>query len=242
MTSFIWKRDPEEAYANPYEYEAQKQFVREASSLLDKYHDYISANTKRFQRDDTSKEKAIWMLHVDALDALRDCLDLINDKKHRLACRLFRDSIETLDLAAYFNSDTEQSNNSLKRWYDNKIIPHRKYRDFIRKTKGEIAADELKNNYKNFSTFTHRSYRALAKSYVLGSGNCLAYDGHTGSDLLVLPHTIAAYYAILANLIRLFSNEAVMRETIPEGINKKCWNESMEGETVPRRFVPHPPF
>ena len=66
MTSFIWKRDPEEAYANPYEYEAQKQFVREASSLLDKYHDYISANTKRFQRDDTSKEKAIWMLHVDA--------------------------------------------------------------------------------------------------------------------------------------------------------------------------------
>ncbi len=30
MTSFIWGRSPQEAYENPYEYEAQEQFSREA--------------------------------------------------------------------------------------------------------------------------------------------------------------------------------------------------------------------
>ena len=168
MTSFVWERNPEEAYTNPYEYEAQNQFCREASFLLSKYYDYISSNTTKYHRDDTSKEKAIWMLHIDALDALRDCLELINAKRHRLAGRLFRDVIETLDLSAYFNTNTEQSNNSLKRWYNNEIIPHKKYRDFIRKTIGNTAAEELMENYKSFSKLTHRSYRALAKSYVLG--------------------------------------------------------------------------
>jgi hypothetical protein len=242
MTSFVWQRDPEEAYENPYEYDAQDQFVREASSFLNKCDGYVSKNSKRYHRDDTSKEKAIWMLRVDALDALLDCLELINAKKHRLACRLFRDVIETLDLAAYFNSNTNQSKNSLKRWYKNEIISHSKYRDYIRKTKGDIQAEELKKNYKSFSKFTHRSYRALAKSYVLSRGDCLVYNGHSGSDMLVLPHTIAAYYTILANLILLFSNEAVNGGTIPKEICEKFWAESLENETVPRRFVPHPPF
>ena len=137
MSNFIWERDPEEAYTNPYEYEAQEQFVREASSLLNKYHKHVSSNSKRYHRDDTSKGKAIWMLHVDALDALRDCLDLINEKKHRLACRLFRDVIETLDIAAYFSSASSQNNPDLIKWFKNEIIPHRKYRDFIKKTKSE---------------------------------------------------------------------------------------------------------
>jgi hypothetical protein len=241
MTNFVWDRDPEEAYANPYEYEAQEQFAREAASLLNKYHKYISSNSKRYHRDDTSKEKAIWMLHVDALDALRDCLDLINEKKHRLACRLFRDVIETLDIAAYFSSASAESNSNLIKWFKNEIISHSKYRDFIKKTKGESEAEGLKENYKSLSKFTHRSYRALANSYILGAEDCLVYDGHRDSNILVLPHTISAYYAILANLIKLFSREVVQRGTFPEEINRKYWSESLEVETIQRRFVPHPP-
>ena len=67
------------------------------------------------------------------------------------------------------------------------------------------------------------------------------YDGHSDSNFLVLPHTISAYYAILANLIKLFSKEVVQRGTVPEEMNTKYWSESLEVETIQRRFVPHPP-
>ena len=36
MASFIWDRDPQEAIRNPYEYNAQKQFHREAITLTEK--------------------------------------------------------------------------------------------------------------------------------------------------------------------------------------------------------------
>lgn len=34
MPSIVWNRHPEEAYKNPYEYEVQKQFIRECRRVL----------------------------------------------------------------------------------------------------------------------------------------------------------------------------------------------------------------
>src|SRR5258708_1130795 len=102
MPSFIWNRSPAQPYSNPYEYDAQSQFAREASAFLVKIDERFCDSLTRFHRDDKSLAKAIWMLHVDALDSLRDCLDLLSEKRHRVAGRLFRDIVETLDLAAYF--------------------------------------------------------------------------------------------------------------------------------------------
>ena len=113
MTSFVWGREPEEAYANPYEYAAQDQFVHEARALLQRFAEALNPRELRFHCDDRSMEKATWMLHVDALEALRDALELIVEKRHRPAARLFRDIVETMNLAAYFLSGSLKSKSDL---------------------------------------------------------------------------------------------------------------------------------
>ncbi len=193
MPSLVWGRDPQEAYENPYDYGIQDQ---------------------SFGRDDRSVEKAIWMLQIDALDSLRDCLKALVRKNHRVAGKLFRDIIETLDLAAYFASRSDQSAKNLEKWYADEIIPHRVYREFIKLTEGDQSFDEKRRLYSNLSRFTHRSYRAICDGYTLGSNNRLVHDavtvtfserGEEAEQLLVTPHVIAAYLANLAELIRIFS-------------------------------------
>lgn len=70
MASIVWGRHPQEAYDNPYEYEAQAQFVREAIELLTQFQLKLDRFTMAFHRDDQTLEKATWMLAIDLIDAL----------------------------------------------------------------------------------------------------------------------------------------------------------------------------
>lgn len=237
MPSIVWERDPQEAYKNPYEYEAQKQFVREAKKMLNKLFKELMKYSRKFKREDTSIKKAIWMLQTDAVDSLRYCLLLLKQKNHCVAGRLMRDVIETLDLAAFFHSNTNNSNRKLQKWYEDKIIPHSVYRDFIKRTKGNDEAEKLKESYIMLSKIAHRTYRTLAYGYILGRGNFLVYEGTYKKGLLEPPETIAMYYALLANLIiitliAINNCGLVLNFTI-----KKIWKDSLEAKTVPRRFV-----
>jgi hypothetical protein len=211
MPNPIWNRDPERAYSNPYDYAVQAHFIGEAQALLKSltagYDEYLM----KFHRDELSLKKAVWMLHRDALDALTDCVSLISEKRHRLAGRLFRDAVETMDLAAYFSSNSAEAQTNLAKWYANEIIQHRIYRDFIKKTEGQDAHDERRRVYIELSRFTHRTYRALLKSYSIGRSDMMVYDGCRPSGHLILPHTIAAYLAIAGNLVLQFCDEAVSR-------------------------------
>ena len=191
MPSFVWDRDPSEAYANPYEYEAQEQFAREAGAFLKDVFTQLMESARSWYRDDRSVEKAVWMLQVDALDALRDCLQLLGEKRHRLVGRLFRDILENLNLAAYFDSGKETAATDLDSWYDNEIVPHSRYRDYVEKNEGHDKAAESRASYRRLSKFTHRTYRSLAQGYVLASENRIVYEGVSESGLLIPPHTIS---------------------------------------------------
>lgn len=237
MPSLIWGRDPREAYKNPYEYEAQKQFVREAKKILEGIFSELLKYSMKFKRDDISIKKAIWMLQTDAIDSLRDCLRLIKQKRHRVAGRLFRDVMETLDLGAFFSSDIAESNKELQNWYNDEIIPHRKYRDFIKKTEGVEKAENIKQQYGMLSKITHRTYRTLAYSYLLGRDEFLAYDGNAKTNILVLPQTIAMYYALLANYILITSDEIKNRGLVEKNVIENIWRNSLEKKTIPRHFV-----
>ena len=242
MPSFVWFRDPAEAHANPYEHPAQAQFAREAKVVLDKLADLLNRYTMRFHRDDKSSEKAIWFLQTDAVDALRDALDMIGAKKHRISGRLFRDVLETLNLAAYFHSDSDDARADLRRWYEDDVIPHKRYREFIANTVGPAAKEESVRMHRNFSKFTHRTYRALSQSYSLGGGDLLVYEGFTKTDLLVLPSTIAEHYAGLASFIWLALEELPRRGLVSEEEVKEALASTFEAEVVPRRFVRHCPL
>lgn len=238
MPSFVWDRDPQEAMDNPYEYEAQNQFIREAEKILEKFSDELKVYDMKFTKNDRSKEKAIWLLQNDSLDSLRDILSLLKQKKHKTAGKIFRDINESLDLVSYFHSGTAESAKKLNDWYDDKIIPHRVYREYIKKTRGEKQANALAEGYSNISKFSHRTYKVLLYSYVLGKDDLLAYDGYRENDILVLPQTIAMYLALLADYIKFFSIELADKQLVNKKRIKDIMQESFEKKSVERRFVP----
>lgn len=223
---------------NPYEYEAQNQFIREAENVLEKFGFELSKFDGKFTREQRTNKKAIWMLQNEALDSLKDILYLLKEKKHRPAGRLFRDVLETLDFSSYFYSKTMESKENLKSWYDYNIIPHRIYRQHIKKTKSEELEKIKANYYSIISKFNHRTFKILLYSYIFGRDNLLVYDGYKDPDSLVLPSTLAMYLAILADLIRFFSEELTDKKLVPKTRINNIWESSCEKKPVKRKYLP----
>jgi hypothetical protein len=181
------------------------------------------------------------MLQLDALDSLRDALQALSAKNHRVAAKLFRAVVETLDLAAFFHSGSPRTARWLKKWYEDEVVPNGEYRAFIKETEGEDAAEVKRDYYRNLSRFTHRTYHALLDGYGRGAGDMIWHDGYSESGQLVLPQTIAAYHAVLANLIVEFLSEAIKRDLLTSQEVYEMLAASLETETVPRRFAPRLP-
>jgi hypothetical protein len=240
VASFVWNRDFDEAYSNPYEYGEQKQFVREAKAVLHRIQKGLQRLDFKFTKGDESLEKAAWMLHNDAIDALLDALELLQRKKHRLVGRIFRDVWESAQIVEYFLSGTPKSKTHLKKWYKNKIINHRDVRDALERAGKRKQKEAARQQHMSFSQWTHRSYRALLKAYSLGDAEKMVYDGY-GNDS-VLPHTISAYYAILGMLILQNVRAIGQSQTIPKAEIQEIMKESMQKEAVKRRFAPNPKF
>lgn len=60
----------------------------------------------KYHRDEASLDKATWMLAVDAVDALKECTELLKEDRHRIAYRLFRDTVESIDLLYVLHAKT----------------------------------------------------------------------------------------------------------------------------------------
>lgn len=236
MPSFVWERDTADAWQEPYEYDGQDQFCREAKKVLQFLKDHYSKKDMTFDRDEETLEKAIWLIQVDALEALIDALNLTEDKKHRIADRLFRDAVETMDLSAYFYLSGDRGKANLKKWYKNEVVPHRVFRDFIREHECKDKAKNLSGLYSDLSKYTHRTYNALGKSYILGRGNKIGYDGFSESGFRVLPHAISVSYTVIAALIKRFVDVAHNTNQLTSSDVDAMWQKCLEKDTVPRRF------
>jgi len=176
MPSEVWGRDPQEAYEEPYEYGIQDQFSREARTLFKRLYKTLNSDRHRYTAEDRSCEKAVWLLAMDALDSLRECLEALGRKEHRVAGKLFRDVVESMDLATYLRSGTNKSKRALARWYSDKIIGHNEYREHVRKTQSLTVSKLLAKHYSSLSRFTHRSYRAILDGYSRAAENRLVHD------------------------------------------------------------------
>ena len=238
MASFIWNRDPQEAMENPYEYEAQNQFIREAENVLNKFADELRKYDGKFIREERSNIKAIWMLQNDALDSLKEILYLLKVKNHKPAGNLFRDVLETLDLASYFYSKTKGSKEKLILWYDYNVIPKRVFHKFIKKTKGEDLGKTKAKYYSMISKFNHRTCKTLLYSYIFGKDNILVNDENSEPDSLVLLSTIAMYLAILADFIKYFSAEVTDKKLISNSRTRIIWGSSFEKKLIKRKYPP----
>ena len=231
MASIIWDRDPQEAINNPYEYNAQKQFHREAITLTGKLSEMLKEG--RYYLQEMTLEKAIWMLQTDALFAFRDAVILLEQKRHRVVGRLLRDILEAIHLIEYLNSKTTKSEKLLLEWFVNdELIMHREYRDYVKAYYGENEANIARDNHRILSKFTHRSYRILLYSYIRGSEDRMWFDDGTE-----LPQSVAMYYAFLGQLGgAILENLKDFGMLTPDDVNT-VWSESMEPEQIPRGFL-----
>lgn len=236
MASFVWGRHPQEAYRNPYEHEANQQFSEEATRIVEKMLAILMEKNMFFPKLDRSLGKAEWMLLTDALDALKESIVLLDEKRHRLASRLFRDIVESIDLVEFFQSESAKSKSCLSKWFDGEFIPHRTSREFILQLEGEEARKKRAKYYQELSGFTHRTYGSLCDSYVLGRGELMVHDLHSASRLLVLPQTTSAYYAVISDLIINVSQVLATSSLASKEFIKECWAEIIEFPSVPRRF------
>ena len=237
MPSFVWSRDPSEAFREPYEYGGQEQFAREGSAVVAYLKELYATQESRFPLSDTSTRRAVWMLQVDALSALSDALELLEEKRFRVVSRLFRDVVETLDASYYFALAGDASLKNLRKWYDNEVISHRVFRDFVQKHHGPEEAQHLRNLYSDLSKYTHRTFRALSMSYLLGHNETAIYDGFRPKErMYVLPHVVSFAYAMLAGLIKRFVQFAVDTGQLSKELEVALWERCLEAETVPRRF------
>lgn len=237
MPSFIWTRSLEDTFDEPYEYPAQEQFIREADTLLARFKEELAKYDMQFTTHDRTTKKAVWILVNDASDSLTDCLFSIKEKKHRIAGKMYRDVIETLDLAAFFGADNTDSNKHLTKWYEDEVIPNRVYRDYVKKTIGETEAKEKRESYSDFSKFTHRTYHTLLFGYGQGVDNKMYYDGYKDNDILIQPTTISMYYVYLRHLILIFSLELSKLGLVDSGRIDDIWEQSLEKDSAPRRFI-----
>lgn len=236
MPSFVWERDVVDAWLEPYEYGGQDQFLREAKKVISLLKGHYSRKDMHFDRDERSLEKAVWLIQVDTLEALSDALALTEEKRHRVAARLFRDAVETMDTSAYFYLAKEKATTDLENWYEDEVIPHRKFRAFIRDYECKDKAKGLSELYGDLSKYTHRTHSAIMRSYILGRKNKIAYDGFVEDEFRVLPHVISLSYAVIAALIKRFITVAENTEQLSLAEADGIWKKSLEKETVPRRF------
>jgi hypothetical protein len=240
MPSIVWGRHPQEAYDNPYEYEAQEQFVREASAILTTLSCNLDRMTMKFHRDDRSLEKATWMLTLDLVDALAEINSLLVERRHRIAFRLFRDVVETIDLLGVLHAGNTRAQKTLRDWYKDQTISHGESRQHIEEVRGSTSAHARRDYYKQLSKFTHRTYRALLKSFSLGSGDMLVPDTHRSDDL-VSPQTLASGFAVLADLILQALKCMTLCGPLSSSEIGAAYQAALESTTVPRRFAPQYP-
>jgi len=208
LRSKIWYQKLDDVIKSPYDYKNQKFFIKESKNLLNKIYELYDSYQLKFYLNDESVEKCVWMMQIDALDTLRDCFCLIEKKKHRLVGKMFRDIVEILDIAHLIK---EKKDKYLKKWYSNKIIPHSKYREYLKKDGKFNKKNQSKDFYQNLSQWTHHTYFILKNSYSLGKDDRLVYDNYC-SELLVLPQTISQYLWMLNILIKKFIDEMIYSE------------------------------
>lgn len=217
MSSAVWTRTTEEAYAHPYDYEAQRLFLDDAAAILTASRDVLLQLNKSFTVEERSVAKATWMLQFDALDALADALFLFTQHRPSAAGRMFRDVLDTLDVAGHFMRDGKESRDDLAKWYDDEVVEHRRARASAGRESGEDVKNAMMEEYGDFSHFVHRTYRIRLRSYQRGGDDRMWNETKFRELGRPLPHTVAEFLTIFAQLIVRFVNHLRGRKDVDLG-------------------------
>lgn len=235
MKNFIWNRDPQEAMDNPYEYEAQEQFRNESEKLIKNLRKHLISKFS-FKLNEKSSEKAIYMLTVNALDSAFEIVQSLKNQSHRITAHLLRTIDESIDLGVFFNSKSEISEIKVEKWFNDEIIPHREYRDYIKQKEGDEKFEKERTKYMEVSKLSHNSYKTLLYGYTRRSDETIVHGSMYESGILIPVQTIAMYHAISAFYFQKIAFKMVEFKLIELDEMLKIMVSSQEEKTIERKF------
>lgn len=213
LKNFIWNRDPKEAMDNPYEWDAQRKFVKEANVFLKEIRKHIIEN-KAFTIKDQSREKAIWMLSLAALDSGIEITIALRRNQIHIVYHLLRSIQEALDLATYFTFKNEDISKKISKWFSGEIIQHGEFREFLKKNGDNKKAEHLKNIHRALSKFNHNSYPTLMYSFFVSANEFIHHYGRYESNCLKPITTISMLHAVSAKIILELSFQLVTLKSL----------------------------
>lgn len=202
LNSKLWDTAPQAIKTLQYEYKEKEIFLKESNKLISLIESVYKQYKLCFKKQDKSLEKAIWMLHMDAISTIKDCLELLKNKKYRLVFKLIRDIFETIDLSVLFWLTKNQQGKYLDRWYNDTTVSHGEFRNYLdKKLKKRVDAKFSSSIYKELSSYIHHNYSALMDSYYLGAGDRIWFDPE---GQLALPIRITeAMWLLACEIVRL---------------------------------------
>ena len=163
MKSEIWDKESTlKAFTKGFSIATIDFFDKECEEFLTVVINVSASLNERFDIDSKELKKANWIILNDISCSLYDCLNELKKGNVRLASRVFRDVLENMHLLELLNKSDDGT--LLVKWFDNEIIPHGTYRDWL-KRKDEKLSKLTRDVYRLYSKFAHRTFEPIIESY-----------------------------------------------------------------------------
>ena len=198
MKSELWDKDSIKAFTTGYSTEELDFFDKECEEFLTVVINLSRNLNDKFSAESTELKKASWLILNDISCSLFDCLSELKKGNIRIAGRVFRDVLENMHLLELLNKSDDGK--LLKKWFENEFIPHRTYRDWLKK-KDDKLATLTRDVYQLYSQFSHRTFKPISESYYTNENGNLEYKWHLDrqnhKDLKIL----SKYYSHLSYFV-----------------------------------------
>lgn len=167
MRSEIWDDKTAKPFTVGYDLQHIKLFDEQCEKFLRSFLFENSLIDQNFELDSNNLQKANFLILNEITSALYDCLYQIKDGNIRIASRIFRDVLENMHILELFNIGDNKS--YLVKWYDNEVISHSNYRDWIKKKDADLS--ELNRVvYRLYSKYAHRTFKPIMENFDIIDG------------------------------------------------------------------------
>lgn len=214
MKSIYWSENHPNNLPS-YDHDGQEEFFNEAMKWCNDSLDEIDKYNLRFKNDERTSQKATWMLFLNCLLQIRECLSLIKEHKIVSSSPLMREIWEKYHAMLFMNDKANQL--ALKSFYENKdyCFMDSKY---SRNLNDKIESEKLKVFFGELSKFIHPNYVALREFFCVGGDNYeyiysayLTTFGKHKSDSglsLLPPDKASQHFWVLAQIVKdIISNQ-----------------------------------
>ncbi|MCF6132726.1 hypothetical protein [Flavobacterium wongokense] len=201
MKSEIWNNESSrKAFSTGYEENEIEIFDVECEAFLREVMRQSAFLNDSFKDEDISLHKANWLILNEITSSLYDCHQNIIVGNIRIASRIFRDVLENMHILELINNSNKPK--YLQDWYNNEVISHREYRNWIKTEKTEELSELTREVYRLYSKYSHRTYKSILESYSKENEQTLRFHAHLNRKIADDLKLLSTYYSHLSYFVK----------------------------------------